>query len=115
MTKKKQNKPKIRGAKLASPPADSLLTPINIEINGYVYTCYGNSRVESIVDSVESHIDNDREFKDNITVIQNGYINEVVYAPAVLCMLGYFDKGDLYNILIGQTAEEFLDGSEEQE
>lgn len=113
MTNKKTGQKKNSGAKLALVSPDTLITPINIEINGFIYTCHGNSRIESIVESVESHIENDREFKDNLTVIQNGYINEVIYVPAVLCMLGYLDKGDLYNLLVGQTVEGLSDDSEE--
>lgn len=112
---KKGNKKKTpsSGAKLAPISSDAVIAPISIEINGFVYTCYGNSRVESIVESVEAHIENDREFSDDINVMQQGHINDVVYAPAVLCMLGYFEKGDLYNLLVGQTMEGLQDDSRE--
>jgi len=107
MVNKKKKTPKVAGAKLALTSEDTLTTSIVIEINGDVYTFNGTSKIQGINEAVEAHIENDREFKDNITVIRKGYINEIVYAPAVLCALGFLDRGDLYELLVGSAFEDY--------
>lgn len=98
--KNKKKKVRVVGAKLATDLpniGDSLLS---IEINGFIYTTSGSSILESAHDAVISHIEEDREFKENITIIQEGYDNQIMYAPAFLCALGYIDRGDLYSFLV---------------
>lgn len=113
MPKKKKPIPRIAGAKLAMPYEESMLTPINIEINGFLYTSSGHSRLDSLAEAVCAHVEEDREFKENITLIQEGFYNEVLYAPAALCLLGFIDKGDLYNLLVGEVIDGFKDENSE--
>jgi len=109
-----KEKPSKRGVKIASSLRETQEVSVTVEINGYLYSSYGSSKLDSMVDAIEAHVFEDREFKSDISLISKGENNEIVYAPAVLCMLGYISKGDLYSLLVGDTLEDVQDGNVEE-
>jgi hypothetical protein len=113
MPKKKKAASSTKGAKIATLYEGESLSPISVEINGFIYTSHGSSRLDSLADAVEAHVDEDREFKDQITLIQAGYYNEIIYAPTILCLLGYLDRSDLYGLLVGDIVDGIDDGNTE--
>jgi len=79
---------------------------IIIIINDSLYSFLGFSRLECLDSAISEHILQDKEFTDDIIIKEFNEEDEEVYAPAILCGLGYIDKGDLFKIIINNSIEE---------
>lgn len=100
MQKKKTNSAKI--------DTEAILPPniIHITINGSLYTFKGTSFPDSLLEAVDDHIEQDREFTEYISVSVPGSGTDEIYSPAVLCSFGYIGKDELAAFLMTNMVEE---------
>jgi len=92
-----------------------ILDRINININGDIYTFRGTSLGDCLMEAVDDHVEQEREFTEFINVSTPGSQPEDIYAPAVLCTFGYICKEELASFLVTDMIEEAEDETQDKQ